>query len=399
MYEQRQYDAWVFQLSEFFIKKFGYQIVAMPKERTELWLVNPKQAVSKIIMISSKRTDDFDMDSIMLHRNSLASVFQIDTNGLNISVNQESMFSDLDTVIVGPMSHSVSETFNHFEGIQTVLKPSRNPVAAMNHTYKALARHSTKLRKQAQRRLTPTVSVISAICIFMFAVMVMLQSFLDISLSTAVIMMGAYYKPYIVGLNEWHRLFVSGFIHLNLIHILFNLMALRSIGSIAEPVLGKRRFLIILFSGIIFGNVFVFIRNEASIGVGLSGGIFALLGWLIVYFIDTGAFKNPRLRNDIVVTLMLNLYISMLPGVSFMAHLGGFVVGVIFGVIYSKNAEWAESRRYASFMLAVFSGVLVYLMSQNMYFDYYKDLNIHVAQAFKRLGFDSYAERILNTFK
>ena len=130
-------------------------------------------------------------------------------------------------------------------------------------------------------------------------------------------------------------LFTAGFVHVDVFHLLINIMAFRNLGTMIEPVLGKKRYLFVLIAGILFGNMFVFIVDDGAVGLGISGGLFALLGVLLVYLFETQAIRNPRIRNQVISTLIMNLMISMLPNVSMMAHLGGLQVGIFLGIIFS----------------------------------------------------------------
>lgn len=394
MFDQMQYDAWMMSLSEYFMKHYAYHIVAMPKNSKELWLVNSKRQTNRIIMISSMPVDQFDSESIEKHRSVLAQVYQIDPQGINISVNQAMVETDDFNVIVGPGNTSVSPHLKEFKNIAMVLKVSNDSKKAVTRSMRSLSRQVQRARQKTARKLMPITTAVTTLCVALFFAMTLFMQVQGKPLSTASVMFGAYYKPLIVAGNEWFRLLTAGFLHADIFHLLMNLFALNMIARVAEPVLGKRKFLTLLLSGVIAGNVFVFIRNDASIGLGLSGGIFALMGWLVIYLFESGAFQNKKLRNEILYTLLLNAMISMMPGISFMAHLGGFVTGIFFAVIVSKHKDWKLNRQAALAMTLIMVLSMGYLMINNRQYIKSPALEKDLIETWQKVGIDSYADRI-----
>lgn len=399
MFTQEQYDAWMMNLSEYFIKKHGYHIVAMPKNVKEIWLVNPKRVSQKILMVTSLPVDQFNHDSIQNHRDVLKKVYQMEDDGLNISVNQEMVLTDELNVVVGPGTKSISKQLDSFKNIETVLRLSQKPERAIPTAVRSLNRQIQKIQRKGARKLMPITTIISTLCIAAYFAMSATMAANNIRLEPGLVVFGAYYKPLIVAGNEWFRLITAGFLHLDIFHLMMNMFALNMIARVAEPVLGKFKYAALLLLGVISGNLFVFIRNESPLGAGLSGGIFALMGWLVVYLFESGAFKNKRLRNEIIYTLMLNMMISMMPGVSFMAHFGGFVFGVFFAVIVSKHKEWELNRKGALVLALSMVVSLGFLTSRNMDYKTVPQLDDEVIQTVSDLGFEDYASRLKNILK
>ena len=395
MFPQSQYDAWLIELSEYFIKKHGYQMVAMPKEQKEVWLCNVENKETPILMLSAQTTDSMDQVAIMEHRKALATVFHVNHLGLNISVNQESLMSDEYTVVLGPGSQSVSSLLNSFNDIKMVLNESNNPDRALKKAYMSLGRTAMKLQKKALRRALKVSTVVAIITIVVFLMSLYLQLQKGVSLEVTAIMLGAYYKPLISYGGEWFRLLTSGFLHVDYFHLLINLLALKNLATLAEPLLGTKKYISVLLLGIIFGNAFVFVRGTTSIGLGLSGGLFALLGVVLVYMFETGAIKNPRVRQQMISILLINLMIGFFPGISMMAHIGGFQLGLFMGVIFSKKKEWEEIRKGAKIILSVFSLAMIGAMIYKMPTPSDDVFVLQIAKTYSQLGFKSYASRIL----
>ena len=68
----------------------------------------------------------------------------------------------------------------------------------------------------------------------------------DISILTLV-QMGAMYAPMVQGPADLYRFVAPMFLHMDLMHLLFNMVALYSVGELLERVLGRGNFLLLYF--------------------------------------------------------------------------------------------------------------------------------------------------------
>jgi rhomboid protease GluP len=55
--------------------------------------------------------------------------------------------------------------------------------------------------------------------------------------------------------------------------------------------------------------------------------------------------KQPNVRSQFIRILTVNVIISLMPGISLMGHLGGFVGGILLGVIFTRNDAWSMLRK------------------------------------------------------
>jgi hypothetical protein len=69
------------------------------------------------------------------------------------------------------------------------------------------------------------------------------------------------------------------------------------------------------------------------------------MGALFVYTFETGMIKQPNVRSQFIRILTVNIIISLMPGISLLGHLGGFVGGVLLGVIFTRNDAWSMLRK------------------------------------------------------
>lgn len=130
--------------------------------------------------------------------------------------------------------------------------------------------------------------------------------------------------------GEYYRGFTGAFLHGSPMHLIMNMTAYTSLCSFLirfykeSEVCGK------LFLSIIGSSLAIcFFGEQNTMTVGMSGGIYGLLALYVVTLFRTGIIQNEAVRRNIIQNLLANLVISLMPGVSMLGHLGGFVSGII----------------------------------------------------------------------
>jgi rhomboid protease GluP len=146
---------------------------------------------------------------------------------------------------------------------------------------------------------------------------------------------GANYGPLILRGEIW-RLFTSMFLHIGLVHLIFNAYALFIFGLEMERLYGPDRFIVIYILSGLFGNLISFAsRGPDMLSAGASGAIFGVIGMNLAYFFihrnTFGQFGRQRVMNTLVV-IGINLFFGFtVPGIDNLAHLGGLVAGFALG--------------------------------------------------------------------
>ncbi|AGN24329.1 rhomboid family intramembrane serine protease [Erysipelothrix rhusiopathiae] len=399
MYTKSQYDAWVIEVANYFMKHFEYQMVSMTQDSSQVWLVNQNVEDNAIIMVTSTSLSNIDRAMISKHRESLAVVFKTKAKGLNISVNQEDKVGDDMNVVVGPNFISSSQLLTSYGDLSGLLKVSQNPDRSLSKAVLNLKKTIGRMQKQARYRSFPVTNVISIICVVVFLLAQYLILIPELNINTVAVMLGAFYKPFIVHAHEWFRFITAGFLHISFLHLIMNLMALRNLGVVMETVMEGKKYLFTLIAGILMGNAFVFILDEGVIGLGISGGLFALLGAMCVYLFETKAIRNPKVMSQVFQVLFINLIISSLPGVSATAHLGGLIAGLLCGLVFSKRKDWDYLRKGTMILSAVFVVGIGIVMTQHAGTLSSPRLDMSVINSWYELGFKNYANRLSGFMK
>ena len=158
------------------------------------------------------------------------------------------------------------------------------------------------------------------------------------------VLFGACYRPMILA-GEWWRLVTMGLIHGSLTHLFVNMYSLYNLGPVMEKVYGRWRFLVILLGSSIFGGLFLLGGSRTIVAVGLSGGLYGLMGAYVVWLGFHGALRDPMVRNGLLRILLINLLINFLPNIGMMAHFGGFLGGCLLGAALSRDGADAVMKR------------------------------------------------------
>lgn len=132
--------------------------------------------------------------------------------------------------------------------------------------------------------------------------------------------------------GEWYRLITSGFLHVSIFHIGFNMVALYFLGRILEPSIGTPRFLAIYFASMLAGSFGALLLSGSLVNtVGASGAVFGIFGATFVIARGRGL---DHIAREIGVILGINLLLTFtIAGISIGGHLGGLAGGLICGLM------------------------------------------------------------------
>jgi membrane associated rhomboid family serine protease len=159
--------------------------------------------------------------------------------------------------------------------------------------------------------------------------------------------------------GQWWRLVTYQFLHVNLLHVVTNMLVLWTVGRLTERLYGSAPLLgLYLAAGVIAGLISV-VWNPYQVIVGASGPIFGIVGAFIVFLL--------RRRNAIPKSLLLYLPIAVLfagvnlylgafnPAVDNAAHFGGLLAGFALGAVMTGKTD---SRQRVSVQGAIIAVVV-----------------------------------------
>jgi len=171
-----------------------------------------------------------------------------------------------------------------------------------------------------------------------------------------------------LSLDGIFNIFTSMFMHAGFVHIGGNMLYLWIFGDNVEDLLGSVRYLIFYILGGTVASIAHIISAPGSQipTVGASGAIAAVLGaYLVLYpkqkvltLIPLGFWLRMTMLPASIVLggwflfqlfqVMLSLGDPSIGGVAFWAHIGGFVSGVLLGLLFKKPESEYPAYRWES---------------------------------------------------
>lgn len=389
------------QVSTYFIEKFGYQFVATGQDVSEIWLYNGQRQDYPLIrlLLHSFREDEDNIEHVSTVQASIEEALHFEASLLEISIVRDYQDeNDARHVTIGVNFITDAVLLETFADLDKVMLPEDQARQKMDTAAKQLRKAQTGgfLGLRTMSFVTKiTLAIISAV--FVFALYLQLGKSIP-QIDTALIV-GSLFKTVMVTSHEYWRFITAGFVHIELWHFLMNALALINLGVIIDKIYTQRQYAIILFGSMILGNMVAYIMTPQAVAFGISGGLYGLMGAFIVYAIASGLIRNPRVRSQLVYTIMINIFISFMPGISMAGHFGGLVGGALLGLAFVKKPEWAQLRRSALIAVGIMFVFLVVMVVQNqalteIYYDNMKSLQASL----DTLGFRGYGQYLWNNF-
>lgn len=161
----------------------------------------------------------------------------------------------------------------------------------------------------------------------------------------ALIYWGANALPFTMGDQPW-RLVSSAFLHIGLMHLLFNGFAMYFFGQVAEPMFGSAKFLALFLLSAIGGNL---LNNHVTwlgildgtgqpgLSAGASGGIMGIGAALLIAALFKISVNGLVLNLRSLVFIMgINLvYGFAVPGIDNAGHIGGAITGLLIALAFA----------------------------------------------------------------
>lgn len=156
---------------------------------------------------------------------------------------------------------------------------------------------------------------------------------------------GANALPYTMDSEPW-RLASSAFLHIGLMHLLFNGFAMYFFGQIAEPMFGSAKFLALFLLAAIGGNL---LNNhitwqgildgtgQPGLSAGASGGIMGIGAALLIAALFKISVNGMVLNlKSLIIIMGINLvYGFAVPGIDNAGHIGGAVTGLVIALAFA----------------------------------------------------------------
>jgi GlpG protein len=150
--------------------------------------------------------------------------------------------------------------------------------------------------------------------------------------------------------GELWRVFTPIFPHGNTLHLLFNVLAIIQLGQIVERMEGTLRFAIFVLITAVVSSLLQGLLPEKFFGYpffgGLSGVVFGLFGFLLMKSNLRPELGVRLSQTSVIIMLgwMVAGFTGMMGPIANMAHLGGFLAGVVLAYWDAQQAT-ASGRK------------------------------------------------------
>lgn len=371
-------DEVVMKLLHYFITEKGYNPIVLHGAQNEIWLENLDEEYKIVRIVSNYIHNDEQLDfDIFKTKNIMKKIkrktFSFNMNALSIFLNLgDNVHFDENKFGSNLIAIDLKE-FNDLENNKTILKTfpdickkEETTEDGFNLFMKLTKEINNKNEDEAKKaediftRKKPiiTYSLIIINVLIFIAMYLFGNGSNDIY---TLIKFGANYPEYIRA-GEYYRLLTSAFLHIGLLHLIFNNYALYVIGSQLESFLGKTKFLIIYLVSAISGGLMSMLFTD-GISAGASGAIFGLLGSLLYFGYNYRVYLGTVLKSQIIPLIVLNLFIGFITtGIDNAAHIGGLLGGL--GMTMALGIKYKTStfeKTNGKIIMAIYIGFLIFM--------------------------------------
>ncbi|UTR14435.1 rhomboid family intramembrane serine protease [Salipaludibacillus sp. LMS25] len=169
---------------------------------------------------------------------------------------------------------------------------------------------------------------------------------------------GAKFDPFILA-GEWWRFISAMFIHIGIVHLMMNSLALFYLGSAVEKIFGTKRFFVIYFLAGLLGSIASFVFND-NVSAGASGAIFGCFGALLYFGLIHKRLFFRTMGMNVIVILAINLSFGFIvPMVDNGAHIGGLIGGFAASAIVGLPGQTERTIKLPAFLVTALSMVIL----------------------------------------
>lgn len=173
-----------------------------------------------------------------------------------------------------------------------------------------------------------------------------------------------------IAYGRWWTLISAAFLHGGLLHIFFNMMALRQLAPFVLDAFGLHRFAILyVWTGV--AGFFVSYLAGVPFTIGASAPVCGLIGAILYYGKSRGGFYGEAIyRQALGWVVGLVLFGLFIPGINNWAHGGGIISGLLLAFITGYNERRKETsihRILGTGSIVIAAAALLWAVIQAIY--------------------------------
>lgn len=385
----------IYQLGDLFCEKYNYKQLLLNEFKDasskESWFFNIDNKSYQLIRVSlSDAKDDSMQDSsrVQAYLDYCLNNFKDDISYLEVFISNEEYDENLSDYDFVNIDTNYADGVDLREIYPEIYSTVHNVEDSRKEILEIIKKMNNKIRNKTKLISTNNICtlVVMMLCIINFIANIILSMKYDSTLS--MILLGADYKTFTLGLKQFYRLFTYCFIHMDVFHLFCNLFSLNILGRYIENRFGHVKFLLILFAGVLCGSLTQGILSDNGICVGLSAGVYSLL---VVFIIDTFKSRLIDIRS-LFPTIFINLFLNFLSNIAWMAHLGGAIAGI---VMYYALSSKKDNRGYIILVIVLLLGLFIKYITIRKISSFYLKSDFDYLNLLSDLGFGNRASKLL----
>lgn len=364
-------DEMVMKILHYFVTEENYRPIIVNGVQNEIWLENLEKEVPLIRIninyIHNEEQLSVDMRKANAIRRSIKKkTYSFKMSVLNILLDVRDdvkLIEDknIESIKIEKINDLKKNEFinNFFPNFKSKVNNKRTGVEGMFFMTEELNEKTTKEDKKLAtifkgNKYPIFTYILIAINIVFFILSIINYSYMFNTFAN-------YYKNIQDG--EVWRLITCTFLHADIIHISFNMIALLAIGPLVEKYYGKSRYLLIYLGSGILGSLFSAVLGN-YVSVGASGAIFGLFGALLYFGYKYRATLDGFLRSSIIPIIVANLLMGfVVPGIDVIGHIGGLIGGLLFSyTVGVVNKEKLRDKINGFIMILILFVFLTYMI-------------------------------------
>lgn len=378
-------DETVMKLLHFFITEKGYSPIVLHGAKNEVWLenLNGNYEIVRIVSDYIHNDEQFDFDifktqkivkkikqkTLSLNVNTLSIYLNL---GDNVNFDKYLHVGNVDCVKINKVNDLfkydyVKESFPDLlkntkfkeKGVELFLKLTQD-ISEKNETESKKAEDVFSIKKPIITYLLICICVVLFLLMYIFG-----NGSKDVN---TLLKFGANYAPFIRS-GEIFRLVSSCFVHIGVIHIVFNMYALYIVGPQIENFYGKVKFLAIYLLSAVAGSLMSMIFVRDMISAGASGAIFGLFGSLLYFGYHYRIYLGNIMRSQVIPLLVFNVLLGFLiSGVDVSSHIGGLIAGVLSSMALGVKYKSSKADKINGWVLLIIFFIFIGFLAFNVKF-------------------------------
>jgi rhomboid protease GluP len=155
----------------------------------------------------------------------------------------------------------------------------------------------------------------------------------------SLLLLGATGTLPIDGLHRWWTLLTANYLHGGILHIAFNMMALKQLAPVVIREYGSHRMIVLYTLGGVVGFWASYLAG-VRFTIGASAAVCSLMGALLYYGKSRGGQYGQAIYKQVAGWVVsLSLFGFMIPGINNWGHGGGIVGGALLGYLLGYREQ------------------------------------------------------------